>query len=63
MAINPPQAGQWFYIQSPLSDSIGNTYVANVNAASLEQGTSVILWPLQPNSPNVLWQYPRWLYL
>jgi hypothetical protein len=57
MAVNPPQANQWFYIQSPLSDSIGNTYVANVSGASTNNGTSVILWPLQPNSPNVLWTY------
>jgi hypothetical protein len=57
MASNPPQTGQWFYIQSPLSDSIGNTYVANVSGGSDAPGTSVILWPLQPNSPNVLWQY------
>jgi len=57
MASNPPQTGQWFYIQSPLSDSIGNTYVANVSGGIRSQGTSVILWPLQPNSSNVLWTY------
>jgi hypothetical protein len=54
---NPPQAGQWFYIQSPLTDSIGNTYVANVEAANASPGAQIILWPLQPNSYNALWQY------
>jgi hypothetical protein len=55
---NPPQAGQWFYIQSNLTDSAGNTYVANVKAANASPGAQIILWPLlQPNSYNVLWKY------
>src|ERR1700677_156467 len=56
-SINPPQAGQWFYIQSPLSDSYGNTYVANIEAANASPGAQIILWPLQPNSYNALWKY------
>jgi len=54
---NPPQAGQWFYIQSPLSDSYGNTYVVNIEAANASPGAQIILWPLQPNSYNALWKY------
>ncbi|HEY2039088.1 MAG TPA: ricin-type beta-trefoil lectin domain protein, partial [Edaphobacter sp.] len=54
---NPPQAGQWFYIQSNLTDSSGRTYVANVEAANASPGAQIILWPLQPNSYNTLWQF------
>jgi hypothetical protein len=32
---NFPQAGLWFYIQSNLIDSAGNTYVANVEVAEV----------------------------
>lgn len=54
---NPPQAGQWFYIQSNLTDSSGRTYVANIEAANASPGAQIILWPLQPNFYNVLWKY------
>jgi hypothetical protein len=54
---NTPQDGQWFYIQSNATDSIGKTYVANVEGADRLPGANIILWPLQPNSYNVLWRY------
>jgi hypothetical protein len=54
---NPPQAGQWFYIQSNLTDSAGNIYVANVQGANASPDAQIILWPLQPNSYNTLWKY------
>jgi len=56
---NTPQTGQWFYLQSALTDSIGTTYVANVDGASRSPGTKIIYWPLQPNFYNVLWQYTQ----
>ena len=56
---NIPQPGQWFYLQSALTDSTGTAYVANVDGASRSAGTKIIYWPLQPNFYNVLWQYTQ----
>jgi hypothetical protein len=52
---NFPQG--WFYIQSNLTDSIGRTCVANVEAANASPGAQIILWPFQPNAYNTLWQF------
>jgi hypothetical protein len=47
----------WFYIQSPLTDNIGRTLAANVQGSVASPGAQIIVWPLQPNSYNTLWQF------
>ena len=61
---NPPQAGQWFYIQSKSPDSNGNTQLVTVQGANTSPNSIIQLWTLQPNSYaglpnnyNGLWQY------
>jgi hypothetical protein len=61
---NPPQAGQWFYIQSKSPDSNGNTQLVTVQGANTSPNSAIQLWTLQPNSYeglpnryNGLWKY------
>lgn len=61
---NPPQAGQWFYIQSKFPDSNGNTQLVTVQGANTSPNSVIQLWALQPNSYeglpnryNGLWKY------
>lgn len=61
---NPPQAGQWFYIQSKFPDNNGNNQIVTVQGANTSPGATIQLWTLQPNSynglPNLyngLWKY------
>jgi hypothetical protein len=61
---NPPQAGQWFYIQSKSPDSNGNTQLVTVQGANTSPNSTIQLWTLQPNSYeglpnryNGLWKY------
>jgi hypothetical protein len=61
---NPPQSGQWFYIQSQFPDNNGNNQIVTVQGANTSPGAIIQLWTLQPNSYaglpgnyNGLWQY------
>jgi hypothetical protein len=48
---------RWVYILSALTDDKFTQYVLNVDGNEAVPQTAVILWPLQPNSTNELWQF------
>lgn len=52
----PPQFSAWRYITSTLSDADQTTFVLNVEAANRAPGASVIVWQLEANAANSIWQ-------
>lgn len=52
----PKNFSAWRYITSILTDPDATTFVLNVKGNVDAPGTNIIVWQLQPNSRNSLWQ-------
>lgn len=52
----PQTFSAWRYIVSNLTDSDDTTFVLNVKGADQSPGTDVIVWQLEENSSNSMWQ-------
>ncbi|WP_064682528.1 hypothetical protein [Rhizobium bangladeshense] len=52
----PQQFSAWRYIVSNLTDGDGTTFVLNVKGADESPGTDVIVWQLEADSSNSMWQ-------
>jgi hypothetical protein len=50
---------QWFQIVYAPSIGTQNPMVLNVANGTAQGGENLILWPMQANSPNELWQYTQ----
>ncbi|ARQ58810.1 UNVERIFIED_ORG: hypothetical protein GGE64_006208 [Rhizobium etli] len=50
------QFSAWRYIVSNLTDGDGTTFVLNVKGADESPGTDVIVWQLEADSSNSMWQ-------